>query len=418
MRWVLRFWLLALFTAASLVPASGASVIFYSADDNSYGWCAGYSYSRGESCARQQCLQYGSRCELAIECDGGWSAAAFAYDPWAGFGASCQWQTSAAARGIALTSCLYATHALCYTSEAFDGSGSTTSTRSNEAFDLAWYVQQLLVSFGYDIGAVDGNIGTRTRAAIRQMQTAIGFEPDGQASWDFVNALLAVYGGTTRFSRDLAAATDSIDQDTVRNYSYRYAGKPSDDPSLGVQLAGLDEPVRLKVLAAILTYTRYPCAVPARSATPAPGNPDGWVVACDEGSVSLVADAGQVTIGDATTIVAGPDEDCPAVDDTDTGDGDTLHPHNARAEVQGGSTRTAANAASDSTGNATKPSPLTVGGMAPGLEAAGPAPCPPAGSADAGPEEAEPFKPSGVTVGAPPPNLGDILFNDAEPDPQ
>src|SRR5690349_7733779 len=112
MRWLLRFVLIAVFAFASVAPSSAASVIFYSKKDNSYGWCAGYSYGRGESCAREQCLKYGSGCELAIECDGGWSAAAFSYDPWDGFGASCQWQQSSVARSVALEACLYVSQAL------------------------------------------------------------------------------------------------------------------------------------------------------------------------------------------------------------------------------------------------------------------------------------------------------------------
>jgi membrane-bound lytic murein transglycosylase B len=48
----------------------------------------------------------------------------------------------------------------------------------NERLEL----QQLLARHGYDIGEPDGNLGTRTRAAIRDFQVKIGQVPDGFAS--------------------------------------------------------------------------------------------------------------------------------------------------------------------------------------------------------------------------------------------
>ncbi|HEY1311253.1 MAG TPA: lytic murein transglycosylase [Pseudolabrys sp.] len=67
--------------------------------------------------------------------------------------------------------------------------------RGGEAFAQAWpryervlsrderlEVQQLLVRRGYDVGEPDGQLGARTRAAIRDFQTKIGQVPDGFAS--------------------------------------------------------------------------------------------------------------------------------------------------------------------------------------------------------------------------------------------
>jgi lytic murein transglycosylase len=52
-------------------------------------------------------------------------------------------------------------------------------------------LQELLVSRGYDIGAPDGLIGTRTRAAIREFQTSAGMVADGRAGARELNALRA-----------------------------------------------------------------------------------------------------------------------------------------------------------------------------------------------------------------------------------
>jgi lytic murein transglycosylase len=52
-------------------------------------------------------------------------------------------------------------------------------------------LQELLVARGYDIGAPDGLIGTRTRAAIRAFQTSAGIVADGRAGGRVLNALRA-----------------------------------------------------------------------------------------------------------------------------------------------------------------------------------------------------------------------------------
>jgi membrane-bound lytic murein transglycosylase B len=43
-------------------------------------------------------------------------------------------------------------------------------------------LQQQLASHGFDVGTPDGQLGGRTRAALRQFQAQIGFVPDGFAS--------------------------------------------------------------------------------------------------------------------------------------------------------------------------------------------------------------------------------------------
>ena len=50
-------------------------------------------------------------------------------------------------------------------------------------------VQQLLIERGVDIGAVDGMIGAKTRAAIREFQASVGMSVDGRAGARVLNAL-------------------------------------------------------------------------------------------------------------------------------------------------------------------------------------------------------------------------------------
>jgi membrane-bound lytic murein transglycosylase B len=50
-------------------------------------------------------------------------------------------------------------------------------------------LQELLLSRGFDLGEVDGRLGLRSRAAIREYQISIGLVPDGFASADILSRL-------------------------------------------------------------------------------------------------------------------------------------------------------------------------------------------------------------------------------------
>ncbi|HNJ46783.1 MAG TPA: peptidoglycan-binding protein, partial [Ottowia sp.] len=50
-------------------------------------------------------------------------------------------------------------------------------------------LQTLLLARGHDIGAADGLIGDKTRAAIRQEQQRLGLKTDGRAGQKLLDAL-------------------------------------------------------------------------------------------------------------------------------------------------------------------------------------------------------------------------------------
>jgi peptidoglycan hydrolase-like protein with peptidoglycan-binding domain len=52
-------------------------------------------------------------------------------------------------------------------------------------------VQQRLVDRGYDIGEIDGMIGTKSRSAISEFQTSIGMKADGRAGQRVLQTLRA-----------------------------------------------------------------------------------------------------------------------------------------------------------------------------------------------------------------------------------
>lgn len=378
MRSIVRVSLMMAWLLAALLPASGASAIFYSKADNSYGWCAGYSYSRSESCAREQCLELGSGCELAIECDGGWSATAFAPDPYAGFGASCEWQNAGIARSIALLSCIYASHALCTTSTAFDGNARSTSDKSNDAYDLAWYTQSLLLALGYDIGEVDGEIGSRTRSAIADFQSKVGVEATGKADWTVMGLLLYAYGGSARFVRDTIAEVDAADPQVVQTYTYRYASAPSPDFSLAAELANHEESWRRTIVAALVAYNSdAACSLPATGVT-GTDSPGTWAVTCAEGTylLALAGPTPVVTFADAIpepqplVVACAPGED--PLPNPGPGTQQQQQAKPSPNTINGPSPDLAPLAADCvAPGADFKPSPNTVNGMAPNLGAAG-----------------------------------------------
>ena len=62
-------------------------MIYYSASENAYGWCAGFSHNRAHSCARGYCAdQNAPDCQLVLECADGWGSIAFAESPAVGVG--------------------------------------------------------------------------------------------------------------------------------------------------------------------------------------------------------------------------------------------------------------------------------------------------------------------------------------------
>jgi peptidoglycan hydrolase-like protein with peptidoglycan-binding domain len=273
-------------------PASAATAIFYSKPDNTYGWCAGYSYSKSESCARGGCEEYGGTdCQLAVECDGGWSAAAFAADPRSGFGAACNFGSAGGARSAALIACVTATGALCWTDAAFDGNGNETSERSNAGFDYAFYAQGLLNMAGYDAGNIDGQMGGRTRAAIRAFESDLGLPPRGEADDRLIGLLLYfVHGGKLvgesmqgALGRDMSEFLFSYAGDAVRSFS--------------AELAALPDSERLTALAAAMTSAGTRCTLPAVSAELINGDieSEAWNVGCAEGEFTVLF-AGSMTV--------------------------------------------------------------------------------------------------------------------------
>ncbi len=294
-------WALACVLAAAflllLSPARAATVVYYSAPENSYGWCAGYGHTRAQSCARNYCIEAGGTdCRLAIECAGGWGAIAFAQDPATGIGIACDMGDAASARKAADVVCVAASKTFCWTEVTFSRSARTMSAASNRDFDLTWYVQGMLNLRSYKAGSLDGSVGSQTRAAIKKFQADIGRPETGVVDDELFLRLVDAVEGAVNFAR--LAKRDVLDpqQEVLAIRTYAYASKPAPDRTFSEELAERSDEAQRLALATMLSSRGNKCTLPALDvSTPDPAS-EYWSIECVEGTFGLFL------MGDGTII--------------------------------------------------------------------------------------------------------------------
>jgi len=262
------------------MPAQATTAIYYSAPENTYGWCAGYASGKARDCAKRNCVNTGGKaCKLALECRGGWSAVASAQRPAVGLGASCGMNDPSSARQMALASCIEASNALCWTVSTFSGN-STSSAQSNRAFDEVWFSQALLSMRKYSVGNADGNIGARTRVAIKKFQTTIGMPANGEVGDELLGRLFDAVGGRQQFIRIIKRDVLEPRKKRFARQIFAHAPSPLPEKSFGQELVERTQEQRLLALATFLAAAGIPCTPPAYDALQEEENL--WVVDCDE----------------------------------------------------------------------------------------------------------------------------------------
>ncbi len=231
-------WLLLLLVGLGvlLLPAAAraATVLYYSAPDVGFGWCSEVgSLSQTRDCARKNCEGAGNGdCRLVLECDRGWAAIA-EDDANSGIAAVCERNNSIQARHQALLLCIAAAGAGCWTNTAFLDSNETGQA-DNRAFDEAWYIQTLLTEAGYEIGPIDGDLGPRTRQAIRDFQSRAGLAETGAPSRKLLDLLLARYGGMAGFAAAIKREIESRDDGAAASTQFVFVpDAKSDGPGGG-----------------------------------------------------------------------------------------------------------------------------------------------------------------------------------------
>jgi hypothetical protein len=273
----------------SIASARADSAIYYSASENGYGWCAGFSGSEARSCARSYCDDWGGNdCTLALECDGGWGAVALAGEPLSGIGAVCGVDGASFARYVALANCMVATRALCWTSTAFDDDGDEISEADNLDFDLAWYAQVMLQLGNYEPGTADGDLGPGTRSAIREFQTSLGREATGDLDEELFWRLVDAVGGVQRFVRIIEREVVEKERPEFGDLMYGFSPSPADSLTFTGELMARPLEDRQIALATFLSSSGTKCSLPALRAEPSDASNDTWEVDCVEGSYILM----------------------------------------------------------------------------------------------------------------------------------
>jgi hypothetical protein len=291
--------LVAMLVALATAPAvSAATVIYYSAPGETYGWAAGYGLDRGHSYARQYCEDAGGTdCQMVLECDGGWGSVAFSQSGVVGFGAACNFTEARAARTSALAACVAFSNALCWTNSTFSQGGDELPTASNLEFDMTFYAQLMLPMRNIDPGTADGEMGAKTRDAIREFQRRIGRDATGELDDELFWRLLDANGGPQDFAATVKEEVYETRPAEFYDNIFGTADHPAPTMSFSEELMTRSEDDRLMALAGVLAAGDTPCSLPALSAEPLPDASSGvWVIECREGSYTLILDRESRTV--------------------------------------------------------------------------------------------------------------------------
>jgi hypothetical protein len=275
--------LAAIVLLAGARAGQAATVFFYSEPEQYYGWAAGYNYNRSEREAHDACEEGGSQCKFVLECDGGWSAIAFADDRARGVGFSCGLANPFGAFTMALATCIAQSGTLCWTNATISNNARELSAEQNRASDRAYYAQQMLYALDLYAGDVDGRLGGKTRAALKAFQVKLGLEPTGELDDALFERLLDAMGGRAGLAR---AVRDMVEKESkaAAEHAYAHAEQPYAVAGFSEEIAQRPDEARRLTLATVLSNWGTKCTLPAKSAEPVPADGSGgWWVTCDEG---------------------------------------------------------------------------------------------------------------------------------------
>ena len=286
-----------LLTLHAFAPARAATAIYYSAKDDSYGWCAGYGPKKAKSCAEDNCIgAKGTACELVLECAGGWGAVALPDDPAYGIGASCDLPNAGKARVAALAKCLVATRALCWTDDAWNARGDTVDEDDNTTFDRYWYANVLLQVLGYKTDMTVSDLAKGAKAALKEFQKAIGRDQTGRLDLELLDRLVDAAGGLQRLAAFVKRDVLDENADELADTAYGDASIAVPEAVYSVALAEGPADRQLLALATYLAQRGHPCTLPAESAA-YDKQAGSWEVGCagGKGYTLLISDDGDTT---------------------------------------------------------------------------------------------------------------------------
>jgi len=307
MHWISTILSSLLLLFSSIAASHAATAFFYSEKEQYYGWAAGYSYSRSETEAHNNCNAGGTECKFVLECDGGWSAVAFADGFARGVAFSCGYANAVSARVTAIVNCIAMAKTLCWTSATISSNGRERSDKDNSDFDMAWYAQQMLYMQGFAITKTDGEAGKQTRAALGAFRAKLGLEPNGTLDNAIFERLLDAIGGRLLMARVFKEQLVDPNAAEYAKHIYVSATQPYAGKSLSEEIAGRADDQRRLSLATLLTIWGTPCTLPAKRAEPLPADGTGaWIVNCAQGEWTVLMGEGSHTIIASGTAPADP----------------------------------------------------------------------------------------------------------------
>ena len=279
---------------------AGYTITYYSPPERVYGWCANVGdQQRTHNCAMRGCTQHGgTACKPVTQC-GGWGAVAYAGRPIQGFGAGCAGDASSARR-IALTACMSASEALCWTEVTFSPNGKRMTAADNLRFDRIWMAQLLLQINGklYK-GNIRGEVDRELYAAAAKFQEKLGRTGTGTLDNELIFRMIDGAGGTRHFAiivkRDVLPSLEKAiaESGAGADRKYGHSAAPQQG-SISEDFNNRSAEARKLALATYLSARDSRCTLPAIQAQQMA--PDVWSVECNEADYTLVLQGGQSII--------------------------------------------------------------------------------------------------------------------------
>ena len=285
---------------AARPAGAGYTITYYSPPERIYGWCANVGNQQTtHGCAKRNCIQQGgTACKPVTEC-GGWGAVAYAGRPIQGFGAGCAGDASSARR-IALTACMSASQALCWTDVTFSPSGQKMTAAENQRFDRIWMAQLLLqINGNLYKGNIRGEADQALYAAVARFQEKLGRAGTGIVDSELIFRMIDGAGGTRHFAiivkREVLPSLEKAIAESGAHADRKYGHSAAPQQgSISENFNNRSEEARKLALATYLSARGSRCTLPAIQAQQMA--PDVWSVECKEADYTLVLQEGQSII--------------------------------------------------------------------------------------------------------------------------
>jgi hypothetical protein len=277
---MIRSLLLCLTLLALTTSAHAQAVVAYNETTSFWSLTPGADIEADRRLAVEDCeANSGGPCQVLLECPAGWIAVAESGEPELGRGFGCGMETAAGARMMALVACTAAANRICDLRGAISPQGEQFFDSSTEGpATTAMYAQYMLDGFGYDIGQIDGEIGRKTKTALREWEASVGLPPTGEVTNDIVSLMFYAAWGRQAVVDAMKDFGESISED------FTMIGRAlSERPlrPLNYELARADEEKMPQILGVVVSAAQSsPCVTSYWERR----RPFAYAVNCEDGN--------------------------------------------------------------------------------------------------------------------------------------